>query len=283
LNKPAALTGWRALVYFWDGGWLGVGWGGSGTVPPHSHHAAQISIGLDGPIAMRPGDGEWQELRAGAVQPDAEHAFDPRGRKVAMLFVDPESHEGRWLSRSLKHVITELKPEKIAGLLPALSRFDEDLPSEEEATRLIGHVVRAACAGPPPIVSHDERIHKALAFIRSAGSRQLSQEEVAREVFLSPSRFAHLFTEEMGLPFRRFLLWRKVMLAMAAFGRGGTLSEAAHEAGFADSAHLTRTWHQMFGLPPSLMMGAAKFYEIPSPFASSAATPSRRPSRDAGQ
>ena len=34
---------------------------------------------------------------------------------------------------------------------------------------------------------------------------------------------------------------------------GDTLSSAAHAAGFADSAHLSRTARTMFGLPPSVL------------------------------
>jgi AraC-like DNA-binding protein len=34
---------------------------------------------------------------------------------------------------------------------------------------------------------------------------------------------------------------------------GASLSTAAHAAGYADSAHLTRTSRRMFGIPPSLM------------------------------
>ena len=32
---------------------------------------------------------------------------------------------------------------------------------------------------------------------------------------------------------------------------GASLSTAAHRAGFADAAHLTRTSRRMFGFPPS--------------------------------
>jgi AraC-like DNA-binding protein len=35
--------------------------------------------------------------------------------------------------------------------------------------------------------------------------------------------------------------------------RGESLSSAAHTAGFADSAHLTRTSRRMFGIAPSAM------------------------------
>jgi AraC-like DNA-binding protein len=106
----------------------------------------------------------------------------------------------------------------------------------------------------------------AVEFIRSADEASLTLDEVARSVHLSPSRFAHLFTQELGLPFRRYLLWRKLTRAMLMVGRGNTLSAAAHGAGFSDSAHLTRTFYQMFGIAPTVMMGGGEFYEIPAPF-----------------
>jgi AraC-like DNA-binding protein len=112
----------------------------------------------------------------------------------------------------------------------------------------------------------DERVVRALQFIRSRDVPKLPLEDVAKSVFLSPSRFAHLFTEEVGLPFRRYMLWRKLSRAMEAFARGSNLSQAAHAAGFSDSAHLTRTWLQMFGITPTIMLGKAIFYEIPAPF-----------------
>ena len=85
-------------------------------------------------------------------------------------------------------------------------------------------------------------------------------------MFLSPSRFAHLFVEHVGLPYRRYQLWRKLSRALVAIGEGKTLSAAAQQGGFADSAHLTRTFYQMFGMPPSMMM-VGEFFAVESPFA----------------
>lgn len=264
-SNAEAGTGWAPLVYFWDGGWLGVG-RSRGTVPPHAHHAIQISIGLDGPVRLRHGEGEWTELEGGLVLPDVPHSFDPRGSLTAMLFVDPESFEGRWLRDSTETPIRAVARERLGSHVEALRRFVEERPDAAGAARLVSGMVRSLCVGPAPFRRIDPRIERVLGVIRERDLRQMPLEEAARGVFLSPSRFAHLFTEEVGLPFRRYMLWRKLSRAMVEFGRGSNLTDAAHAAGFSDSAHLTRTWRQMFGISPTLMLARGRFYEIPAPF-----------------
>ena len=108
-----------------------------------------------------------------------------------------------------------------------------------------------------------------LAAIRESDDLRISLEAAAERVHLSPGRFAHLFKEEVGLPFRRYMLWRKVTRAMLAIGKERTIAAAAHEGDFADAAHLTRTFCQIFGIPPSVML-RGEFFEIPAPFGVSA-------------
>ncbi len=256
---------WTPLVYFWEGGWIGVGRSPS-PVPRHEHHAVQICLGLDGPVRLQDESGRWTEHRLAVVQADVPHAFDPNGSLVSLLFVDPDGRQGRWLRDSLRAPITDLPLDRVAPHLPALLAFREERPGPMAAARIVTGVVEALCQGPPPLRGLDERVARALELIRADRSGRLTLATVAGQVFLSPSRFAHLFTAEVGLPFRRYLLWRKLNRAMAEFGRGATLSAAAHAAGFADSAHLTRTWRAMFGITPTTMVRSGEFYEIPAPF-----------------
>lgn len=258
-------AGWAPFAYLWDGGWVAVGRGRE-VVPPHAHHALQVSLALDGRIAFREPDAEWIECDGAIIRPNVAHSFDPRGMRVLMFFLDPECREGRWLRNSLRAPIHTVPAERFERFRQPLLEFPERRPSAEETARLLNDLAHALCEGPPPLRRMDERIGRVLAWIRARDVRSVALEEAAREVFLSPSRFAHLFTAEVGLPFRRYLLWRKLTRAMRAFGRGGTLTDAAYEAGFSDSAHLTRTFYQMFGIPPTVMLGRAEFYEIPAPF-----------------
>ncbi|HEX2206488.1 MAG TPA: AraC family transcriptional regulator [Longimicrobium sp.] len=257
--------GWRARWYLWDGGFLTLG-RGRGVIPPHSHHAIQLTIGLDGAIGLREPDGEWQVFAGGMVAPDVPHQLDTMGTLQAILFVDPETHEGRWLRRAIRTPVAEIPAARLEASLPALRAVAEEPVDAPEAARLIHAVVRGLCAGPPPPHALDPRIVRVLEVIRRMDTARISLEEVARAVYLSPSRLQHLFSEQVGLPFRRYVLWRRLTRAMLAVGRGSTLSAAAHACGFADSAHLTRTCYQMLGQPPSALMRPGEFYEIPAPF-----------------
>jgi AraC-like DNA-binding protein len=134
-----------------------------------------------------------------------------------------------------------------------------------EVGDLIRHCVLSLCAGAPPSRRLDERVTRVLKAIQASDDLRMSIEDAAAMAFLSPSRFAHLFKQQLGLPFRRYMLWRKLTRAMLAIGKERTIAAAAHASDFADAAHLTRTFYQMFGIPPSVMM-RGEFFRIASPF-----------------
>lgn len=70
---------------------------------------------------------------------------------------------------------------------------------------------------------------------------------------LSESRLAHLFTQEVGISIRQYLLWVKMRYAAELFVRNRPLSQIAHDIGFSDSSHLSRTFTRYFALTPSYL------------------------------
>jgi len=280
LNKPAtegsaAPSRWTGTPnwYLWDGGFAALG-RSEGIVPPHEHHAIQIIVGVDGTVGIHGKRGDWRMAPGVIVRPDVVHSYNGNGAGGAMIFVDPESAEGVWLKTSLRDEITVVPEARIAKCGLELRKFLDSPLESLEIGSLLRHCVHALCAGAPPSRRLDERVTKVLAAIRTSDELRISIEDAAAMAFLSPSRFAHLFKQQVGLPFRRYMLWRKLTRAMLVIGRERTISTAAHAADFSDAAHLTRTFYQMFGMPPSVMM-RGEFFEISSPFELSAA-PSRR-------
>ncbi|MGE3344790.1 MAG: helix-turn-helix domain-containing protein [Vicinamibacterales bacterium] len=236
-----------------------------GVVPPHEHHAIQVVVAVEGGFSIRGERGDWRHAPGVVVRPDVVHSFNGNNALGAMVFVDPESTEGVWLKTSLRDDITLVPESRVARCATELRRFMDHPMESLEIGDLIRHCVQALCAGAPPSRRFDERVTRVLEAIRAADELRMSIEDAAALAYLSPSRFAHLFKQQVGLPFRRYMLWRKLTRAMLVIGRDHTISTAAHEADFADAAHLTRTFYQMFGIPPSVMM-RGEFFEIPSPF-----------------
>ncbi len=251
--------------YVWDGGFLAMG-RARGVVPPHAHHAIQIVLALEGAIAVCGSDQRWRTGRGIMVGPDIEHSYDSCDALAAMLFVDPESTEGVCLRSSLRGELALIPDQRVAACAGELRRFHEHPLESIEVGALIRHCVQTLSTGTPPARRLDSRVTGVLRKIREADDLRMSLETAAATAFLSPSRFAHLFKQQLGLPFRRYLLWRKLTRAMLEIGRAGTVTAAAHAADFSDAAHLTRTFCQMFGIPPSVML-RGKFFEIPSPYA----------------
>lgn len=87
------------------------------------------------------------------------------------------------------------------------------------------------------------------AYLDGTGHADLAR--LSREAGLSPRQMRHAFARDVGLPMRAYLRWKRLHRAMAAVEQGASLSAAAASAGFADSAHLSRVFRQLFGMTPS--------------------------------
>ena len=84
--------------------------------------------------------------------------------------------------------------------------------------------------------------------------RERSAKEFADYAGLSVSRFQHLFSAEVGVPFRRYRAWQRLKIVIKEVMAGGNLSSAAHLAGYYDQAHFGHHFRQTFGAAPGKSM-----------------------------
>lgn len=225
--------------------------GPGGRSARHAHHAMHLVLALEGRLRVRTaGRPAWQAAAGVLTAPDAEHGIDASGRETLLVFLDPESDAGR----SLRGVL--------AGPARLVSGSERDLLAREASPPAImarggePWIARAleVLGGPPVAARHavHPRVRRLLRLIASGPAPlQTSLEELARAVDLSPGRLMHVFTESIGIPLRPYLLWLKLQRAAGAIAAGMPLAEAALAAGFADSAHMSRTFRRMLGAPPS--------------------------------
>jgi AraC-like DNA-binding protein len=214
----------------------------------HSHFAMQLTFGLDQMFRVRLSkDDAWGDTGAAIFAPNQRHQVDCDGQ-LAHLFVEFPQREGS--------NVTALD----AGF-DCLPAFDEvrnilsDAVSGIITLESAEHAVRVwlECAFPANLAKRDfdPRIAQTLDWIATNVSRQIGGDELAARVHLSPSRFTHLFRQQTGLPLTRYLLWTRLLVAVEAVAEGANTTVAAHKAGFADLAHMSRTFRNTFGVMPS--------------------------------
>lgn len=239
-------------VVFWEGGslWLGLT---TGTIQRHSHHALQLCLPFGGTAQFQTEpDGDWVTCVGALITPDAPHAFRAPGRVVATILFEPESAAGRAvLTKCAKSGVNHLEADLVETLAAPIAAAYFDGTDDDELRELARRTVAAAAGVSAPSAEVDSRIIAAIAEIRERIDEPVVLGALARKAGLSPGRFRHLFVAETGVPLRAFVLWERLNRALSIGFSGGSWTEAAYAANFADSAHLTRTCRRMFGLVPT--------------------------------
>jgi AraC-like DNA-binding protein len=225
---------------------------GFGDAAFHAHHAIQITASLAGDLMLSTGE---ETLRAPflAIAADEQHRFEAHGL-LAFIFVEPESLMGRALTATLfdHRPLVSLERSAIAPLLqPLAATFDQALGNE--ALLGVGRAVVERLAPGTQGRLPDPRIQRIIDYAAAHLDEPLSLESASQGVYLSPSRLRHLFVEQTGLAFKTYILWLRLVRAVQAYSEGSNLTEAAHAAGFSDSAHFSRIFRRTFGLPATTL------------------------------
>lgn len=232
----------------------------AGTVAPtahHAHHGFQIVAAIGGSLGLADDSGMESQCSTAVIPPDAAHAITRPFPSAIMLYVDPESVDGRCLRRlsiaadepSWVSAGAALAPVRIDAL-PA--HWDDAARVERDLLRaLIGETTR-----PRPL---HPAVMRAVAVIERELDQQIRLEPLARNLGLSASRLAHLFSAEVGIPLRRYVLWCRMQRAARDISVGASLTDAAHAGGFTDSAHMNHAFRRMFGLAPSDVLDAVEW------------------------
>ena len=239
-------------ILFWEGASLWILRAPPGQrypkTDPHSHHVVQVTLALTGRIDF---DCQAEHVSGEviAIAPNSLHAFEGTGL-VAHLFVDPDSKAGRQIARRLfsNASVTSIPARQLGDLPARLKATFEDPRPEDDDLRALGQSLIARLAGEGVRANPDPRIVKLLAWVAPRFNEAVSLNDAAAFIGLSPGRARHLFVQHTGLPFRTYLLWLRLQRALEIYAGRASLTEAAHGAGFADSAHLSRTFRRMFGI-----------------------------------
>ncbi|WP_255229867.1 AraC family transcriptional regulator [Pseudoalteromonas sp. HM-SA03] len=144
------------------------------------------------------------------------------------------------------------------GQLQSNSCAAIEINTAPKSNAKLAELIRTVGLTELPTTDLDPRIDRVLAQLDACFNAQtclkpshFSANTIAESLYLSPSRFLHLFTEQVGIAWRPYVLWRRLICSVVAIQQGNNLTQAAMLAGFADSAHLSRTFKRQFGITPT--------------------------------
>lgn len=234
-SKVPAVARWSGRA--WVGPGIGIFLGHAAHQDRHHHQAHQIVVGIDAALTVETPLGRLSGLAI----------FIPAGLKhrltaghVLSIYLDALSDEARALPVAEAAKSMDIVPAEVAAMVEALA--GPSMPHVQMRAR-VRQMLRLA--DPPP---SDPRIAKVIAALQE-GHR--GRAAMAALVHLSPTRFSHWFVEQTGVPLRSYVKWLRLTQAVQYLAQGGRLTEAAHGAGFADSAHFSRTFRMLLGIDPS--------------------------------
>lgn len=236
---------------------LEVCYGPHASLPTHSHELAYLSFVIRGRYEELVGTRTWDcgtdVLRfhpAGEVHSDR---FTSSGG--ACLNIEPsKTWLGRmWDGTTDRPLATDecaLEALRLRDLLWS-SDADSEIAIEElvlamlDVCRRASHIDKA-CVGRP-------WVRRAIEYVESALPKSLTLRDVAEAVDLHPTHLARAFRAHTGMTVGTYVRRRRVSRAQCELRRNParTLSQIAHDTGFADHAHLTRTFADVVHVSPS--------------------------------
>lgn len=208
----------------------------------HAHHALQLTFGLERSLTLQHG-GHQIEAQSIFISSNIPHLIDSKSSATINYLIHPESQLGRKLQHQFKERSVD-----IVEHIPMITTEDWSAFTCENVLQISDTLwsnLLLPCGIEETI---DPRIQEAIEYIKKMEIIKVSVDTLAELVHLSSSRFMYLFRQNTGVSVRRYVLWYRLIKAATQIMRGESFTNAAHEVGFSDSAHLTRTFKQMFGI-----------------------------------
>ncbi|MFT6836294.1 MAG: AraC-like DNA-binding protein [Francisellaceae bacterium] len=226
---------------------------------PHKDHAIvsdKLIVSLRGNIKITLNNGNQILsrsclLKAGVSFENAKVNMD--NAVMAVYYLAPLTQDYPALESTMTYATDGLHynhPEQ-DGLIAMLVNIRDTPTTPEQAYAQLRQFIIKPHQENVIIKQFDKRIIQVVCEIRSTTNENLSLREFAQNVCLSESRLEKLFKEQMGIPITRYRLRYRVWIGIIHLALGRSITEAALAAGFASTAHFSKSFSAINGIPPS--------------------------------
>lgn len=215
-------------------------------VAPHCNPVTCVISGIRGAVSVIGGGGEQVTGDIVLIRPGIEHRVVCEGGINAMYLDGLSWPEGAGLA------------ERLAGDVGDLARdaLFQGVDAQDELRGRLAH-------GLPPL---PQPLASVIEDLAADPMSRMTQSALAGRLRMERTQALRLFKAATGQTFRKFKRWSGLRRAARLIASGDLVRTAALDGGFADTAHLTRTFRLSFGLTPSeAIAGLAKAAPRSSP------------------
>ena len=210
----------------------------------HKHSAFQLVFTEDNLFQTTLEKEDYPAIYGFVIKPQVAHSCQCSQSNVIIFNIEPYSFLGKLISAKLGKSSSAVFSSK-----EELLRFFGDQGDELSIAGSLNFHNQHEVIYPM-----DERVQRAISFIHEHfKSSAISLQDVAREIFLSPSRLAALFKQQIGSSMGKYILWMRLRNAIFLIlsDKDKALTAIALESGFYDSSSMNKYMYQMFGISPS--------------------------------
>jgi AraC-like DNA-binding protein len=200
----------------------------------HAHHAMQLTISRKDSLTIQVGN-ERVAGRAILIDQKISHQIIGDDVEVIVLLFEPILNDEYRITFDFNnHVVLDDADELCRGI------------DDHDFTRVLEDLL-------PGIARRelDQRVRDILVHISQEEHCTHSLEYFEAYAGLSKSRISHLFSQQIGVSLKYYLLWKKCLFAIDSLRASSNLSEIALDCGFSDLSHFSRTFKTLFGHKPS--------------------------------
>ncbi|MFG2551000.1 helix-turn-helix domain-containing protein [Streptomyces sp. NPDC048581] len=258
VNRPRGADSW---LFTWTTGGHGRLWHGDAEVRAGAGDLVVLAPGVPHRYGVEPGARHWEFWWAHCqARPSWRTWLRPYDAGEGMFVVTPtqDAVHGR-VEAAFRRMLadarwtgTDAPPDMAPGDDPVAvahgtAARELALCSLEEVVLLTAGTARTVRPGP----GLDTRVRRAQALIAADPAAPHTVRSLAARVALSPSRFAHLFTQQTGQSPMRAL--REARLRHAARLLESTdlsVERVAAASGFVSPFHFNRVFRDRYGMPP---------------------------------
>ncbi len=210
----------------------------------HKHSAFQIVFTVDNPFHSSFENKKHHNIYGFVIKPHVAHSCECSNSNLIVINVEVYSFLGKYISKKLENINSEVFFNDVE-----FKKFFNISKNDFSFNDLI--VLNKTNSTEQVI---DERIIKSIEYInKNFKSESFSINDLANHVFLSPSRLANLFKQQIGSSITKYLLWTRLRNAifLVLSDKNKSITDIALESGFYDSSQMNKYMYQMFGIAPS--------------------------------